>query len=167
MSLYKKNFRTQIDHRIKSDCLLYRAYSKEEFQERREEVESEIATTKISLSEARIEQFDIEGALTYAANFIKNLGRHWFDLSPELRPRFQKLLFPAGLPYDREKGFRTAKLGLIYELNSAFDGTKSSLVDLRGIGPRSSACHALTLPLSYRPKKLLHTYRVQHRASHK
>lgn len=59
---------------------------------------------------------------------IKNFRWHCFDLSQDLRPRFQKLLFPAGLPYDREKGFRTAKLGLIYELNAVFDGTKSSLV---------------------------------------
>jgi len=100
------------------------SYDKEEFRERKEGVEKEIAATKISLSESRIEQFDIEGALTYATNFIGNLGRQWFDLPPQLRPRFQKLVFPEGIPYDRAKGFGTAKLGLIFNLNRQYLGKK-------------------------------------------
>ena len=56
------------------------SYTKDNFAERKEEIENEIAATKISLSEARIEQFDIEGALTYATSFIRDLGRQWFDL---------------------------------------------------------------------------------------
>lgn len=102
------------------------SYSKKEFQERKEEVENEIAATKISLSESRIEQFDIEGSLTYATNFITNLGRQWFDLPPRLRPRFQKLVFPEGIPYQRNKGFGTAKLGLIFNLNQQFENRKFS-----------------------------------------
>jgi hypothetical protein len=44
-------------------------------------VENEITAAKISLSEARIEQFDIEAALSYANQFIRNLDRQWFDLT--------------------------------------------------------------------------------------
>lgn len=109
------------------------SYTREEFQERKEEVENEIAATKISLSETRIDQFDIEGVLTYATNFIRDLGRQWFDLSPQLRSRFQKLIFPEGLSYQRNKGFGTAKLGLIFELNRQFDNKKSLLVDYLGL----------------------------------
>lgn len=76
---------------------------------------------------------DIEGALAYAMNFIRNLGRQWFDLSPQLHSRFQKHVFPEGIPYDRRKGFGTTRLGLIYELNRRFAGEKSALVDLLGI----------------------------------
>lgn len=115
------------------------SYSKEEFQERKEEVENEIVATKISLSETKIEEFDIKGALTYATNFIKNLGRQWFDLSPQLRPRFQKLIFPEGIPYHRRKGFGTAKLGLIFEINRQFGAKKSEVVDLVGFEPTTPA----------------------------
>ena len=80
------------------------------------------------MSEARIDQFDIEATLNYAIKFITNLGRFWFDLKPELRPRFQQLVFPDGLPYTREQGFGTAKLGLIYEIYQASKGKKSALV---------------------------------------
>lgn len=115
------------------------SYSKEEYLERKEEIENEIATTKISLSEARIEQFDIEAAVSYAINFIQKIDRQWFDLSPEYRPRFQNLIFPEGIPYSREKGFGTAKLGLIYTMNLDFAMQKSSLVGREGIEP-SKAC---------------------------
>jgi len=111
------------------------SYDKKEFQERKEEMENEIAATKISLSESRIEQFDIEGALTYATNFISNLGRQWFDLPPQLRPRFQKLVFPQGIPYNRQKGFGTAKLGLIYTLNQKKLTKKSQVVVFAGRNP--------------------------------
>ncbi len=112
----------------------------------KEEVENEIAPAKISLSEPLIEQFDIESALTYATNFISNLGRQWFDLSPQLRPRFQNLVFPKGIPYDREKGFETAKLGLIFNLNQEFlevkFGQKSQVVDPEGFEPSTPSLPA-------------------------
>lgn len=56
------------------------SYTTEEFKERKEEIEDQIMATKISLNETRIEQFDIEGSLSYANNFILNLGRQWMDL---------------------------------------------------------------------------------------
>jgi DNA invertase Pin-like site-specific DNA recombinase len=114
-------------------------YSKEEFVERKEGVENELATIKISLSETRIEQFDIEGALIYATTFITNLGRMWFDLSPQLQPRFQRLVFPKGIPYKRGQGFGTTQLGFIYEVNRNTTGEKSQVVCLRGFEPLTSS----------------------------
>ena len=104
------------------------SYTPEEFRERKEEIENKIMTTKISLDETRIDQFDIEGVLSYANNFISNLGRQWLDLANS-QIRFQKMVFPEGISYIRGKGFGTAKLGLIYELNSIYLVDKSCLVD--------------------------------------
>jgi len=87
------------------DCIEDGTYSREDGRERLAEVENQITAMKISLR------------LTYATNFIKNLGRQWFDLPAQLRPRFQKLVFPAGLPYSAVSGYGTTKLGLIYEIN--------------------------------------------------
>jgi len=83
--------------------------------------------TKISLDETRIDQFDIEGVLSYVNNFISNLARQWLDLAI-FHERFQKLVFPEGISYIREKGFGNAKLGLIYELTSIYGSEKSGLV---------------------------------------
>ena len=115
------------------------SYSKEEFQERKEQAENEIAATRISLSESRIEQFDIEGALAYAKQTIKDLPRLWFDLLKQIRPRFQKLVFPRGIPYKRDVELGTAELGLIFELNRQTTASNSTLVPSRGIEPRSTA----------------------------
>ena len=104
-------------------------YTPEEFRERKEVIENKIMATKISLDETRIDQFDIEGTLSYVAKFIRNLGRLWLDLTLS-HERFQKMVFPEGISYIRGKGFGTAKLGLIYEINRTFDGQKSSMVEL-------------------------------------
>jgi len=106
------------------------SYTKEEFLERKQEVENEIAMVKLSLSQSQIESFDIEGVLNYAINFIRNLGRQWLDLSPQLRSRFQKLVFPEGIFYKKGFGFWNQKLGCIYAINQHFNGQKSSLVYL-------------------------------------
>ena len=109
-------------------------YSREEGKERLAEVKNQIIATEIALSEARIERFDVEAAVTFATNFIGDLGRQWFDLPAELRPRFQKLIFPEGLSYSRSNGFGTKKLGLIFELFQEKEGDTPSLVDLMGVG---------------------------------
>ena len=56
----------------------------------------------------------------------------WFDLPHQLRPRFQKLVFPAGYLLDRENGFGTTELGYIYELNRRSITQKTTLVDFSG-----------------------------------
>jgi site-specific DNA recombinase len=110
-------------------------YNAEEFKARKEEVENEIITENISRSESRIDQFDMEAALAYANHFITNISRQWFDCSPQLRARFQKLVFPEGIVYYRKEGFRTAKLGYIYTLNQQFFAQKSHMVDPTGLEP--------------------------------
>ncbi|HOG89505.1 MAG TPA: recombinase family protein [Smithella sp.] len=103
-------------------------YTSEEFRERKEEIENKIMATKISLDETRIDQFDIEGTLTYVNNFITDLGRLWLDLTLS-HESFQKLVFPQGISYTRKEGFGNPQLGLIYELNRTLNGKKSGLVD--------------------------------------
>ena len=104
------------------------SYTKEEFLERKQERDNQMATVKISMSESKTDQFDIEGALAYATSFIRDLSRQWFDLPAEMRPRFQNMIFPEGIPFIRNKGFGTAKLSVIFELNQQSRGSKSHTV---------------------------------------
>ena len=113
-------------------------YTKVQFNDRLAEVENKIMATTISLNETKIEQFDIEATVTYATKFISNLSRIWFDLSPELKPRFQKLVFPEGVFYDKETKFRTTKLGYIYELIQKIESEKPKLIPAVVIIPKSS-----------------------------
>lgn len=133
---YEKQLAVLTEKRKKVfDMLENGSYTREDFQERKVEIDNEIIATKISMSECNIDKLDVEGVLTFATNFINNLGRQWFELSTEIRPRFQKLVFPEGIPYIRGEGFGTAKLGLIYEQNRGFDPKLSLLVPPPGLEP--------------------------------
>ena len=128
------------------------SYTKEEFLERKQEMDNQVAAVKISMAKCKIDQFDIEAALAYATAFLRDLGRQWFDLRPETRPRFQRLLFPDGIPYTRNKGFGTAKLSVIFELNQQSHGSKYHTVDLPGIEPGPRQCECRVIPFYYKPK---------------
>jgi predicted nucleic acid-binding Zn finger protein len=128
------------------------SYTKEEFLERKAELENEIMAVKISLSETKIDQLDIEAAYDYyAVSFIRDLERQWFDISERLRPRFQKLILPDGISYERGKGFGTARLGYIFEVNRRFGEVKSPVVDPGRIGLPPQQCECRVIPLYYGP----------------
>lgn len=115
------------------------SYTKEEFLERKKSVEEEITELNLSLKESRFENIDIENVLTYAIEFILNLDKKWYNLSPDLLARFQKLIFPEGIPYFKNSGFGTTKLGVIFNLNQSFlsdkIAQKSQVVALSGFEP--------------------------------
>ena len=119
----------------------------QKFLERKQKIDNQVAAVKISMSECKIDQFDIEAALSYAIAFVRDLGRQWFDLPAEIGPRFQKLIFPEGIPYTRNKGFGTAKLSVIFELNQQSHGSKYHTVDHGRIELPPPGCKPGALPL--------------------
>ena len=137
----------QIQRKTIFDMIENHVYTPEVGKERLAEKDNQILAAKISLSESRIEQFDIEAAVIYATKFISDVGRQWFDLTPKLRPRFQKLLFPLGLTYDKNLGFGTAKLGLVYSINEQSSADLSYVVDPAVIETASRQCECRVLPL--------------------
>ena len=114
-------------------------YTQEQFKERMAEIDNQVAVAKISLSETRIDQYDIETGIEYAKQAIRDLAKQWLNLAPALRARFQKVVFPQGIAYDRETGFGTVTLGRIFTLNQTYTLTKSPLVDHTGFEPVASS----------------------------
>ena len=55
------------------------------------------ALAELDLSEARVEQFDIDSALAKAISVLNNASALWIDASFEDRVRLQEVLFPQGL----------------------------------------------------------------------
>ncbi|MBI3871830.1 MAG: hypothetical protein HY304_02000 [candidate division Zixibacteria bacterium] len=108
------------------------SYAREEFLARKVVVERELADLSARLEAPQAPAFDAEVALDYALAFIGDLGGQWFRLPPPLRPRFQKLIFPAGIPYSPTDGFGTAQLGLVFNTLREFDASKSRLVHREG-----------------------------------
>jgi site-specific DNA recombinase len=97
--------------------------------------DNEIASKQITMRENNIDKLDIESAVIYASNFISDLPRIWTDLDVDTKKRFQKLIFPEGISFDKKLGFGTAKLGLIYELIGKLESKEANFVVPRGIEP--------------------------------
>jgi len=105
------------------------SYTRDEFQRRHQGVEVELTEARENLASYQVDGFDPTAAFKYAENFVTAWSGQWLELAPESRSRFQHLIFPDGIPYNRDSGFGTAKLGSIYELNQRFVATNSKGVD--------------------------------------
>lgn len=113
--------------------------SEEQFIDQKQPLEEAIIVEKIALNETRIEEWNIEAAISYAVQFMRDLPRQWTDHTLENKQRFQKIVFPEGIIYDKNSGCRTTKVGLIYETLQKISEENVSnfnLVTPRGIEPR-------------------------------
>ncbi len=111
------------------------SYTKEEFQRRKGDLEKEITGTQIALNRLQEEHFDVDKVIDLIANFLLVWWQKWPKFEPSFLARFQKFIFPEGIPYQKNVGFGTAKTCYIFELYQNFVNPKSYLVALRGIEP--------------------------------
>ena len=109
------------------------SYSKEEFKERKFEIDNEMAIVRISMNESKIDQMDVEAVIIYATNFVKHLDRQWVDLEGQQRIKFQKLIFPDGVLYFKGEGFRTTRISLILQKQKTRHDGESLVVTPRRI----------------------------------
>jgi hypothetical protein len=76
------------------------------YEEHRDRLREELTLAELELSDARVEQFDIDSALAEAISVLNNASALWLDASLEDRPRLQEVFFPQGLVWDGA-GFQT------------------------------------------------------------
>lgn len=117
-----------------ADLLEDGSYTREEFFERKQDIETQITAATIALQESSTPAPDPSSALDEALPFIAELGNAWRRLPMDKQPKFQRLVFPDGISYDRELGFGTARLGLIFELFRASSDNNSHVVDSVRLG---------------------------------
>lgn len=121
---------------------LYRAhkFTDQEFLEQKDLVNTQIQQKEVLRDDKRVEEFDMEEALNYCFQFVRQSGKTWRTLEeyPELRARFQNRIFPEKVGFDGEK-FGTKKMSLVYGLNQTSTDQKSQLVTLPGVEPGLTA----------------------------
>tara|TARA_B100000508_G_scaffold60333_1_gene47062 strand:- start:110405 stop:111931 length:1527 start_codon:yes stop_codon:yes gene_type:complete len=112
-------------------------YKDIEFLEQKESINKRIHLNKSLLKEKQFEELNMDEALSFCFDFVRDSSKTWKDLEkqPEHRLRFQKLLFPEKITFDGAK-FGTTKMSLIFEINKKAGADTSKLVTLRGIEPR-------------------------------
>lgn len=109
-------------------------YSDNEFNEQKNLVNQKIYERRQLMDENHIEEFDMEEALNYCFQFVRNTVNTWRRLGYDSKLRFQNNIFPEKISFDGKK-FGTAKLSRIYALNQEYNGKKSHLVTPSGFEP--------------------------------
>jgi hypothetical protein len=59
------------------------------YERQRDKLREDIATVRLELEDARVEEFDLEGVLGFAEYVLCDASRLWFDASLEQRQRLQ------------------------------------------------------------------------------
>lgn len=90
------------------DKLLDATITDEVYKAKNAAIEAEIAIATSEARDAQIDTFDLDATCAKADQVLANLGILWRDAQGDGRRRFEAALFPHGLSYDRETGFRTA-----------------------------------------------------------
>ena len=70
------------------------------YEEQRDKLREELTLAELELSEAQVEQFDIDSALAKAISILNKASALWIDASLDDRLRLQEVLFPQGLVWD-------------------------------------------------------------------
>ncbi len=113
------------------------AYTRDVFQERLAAVDRLIAEARTAVPAAEGAQQDdaprVAETLPNALEAVNAPRAFWHALVPEMRLRFQQLIFPAGIPYGHEWGFGTAELGVFYTVLQRCTSSGSGEVNRRGI----------------------------------
>ncbi len=116
---------------------LYDAHpiDQETYEREHERLRNEIMLAELAASEARTEQIEIESLLEYAEQVLPNAERLWVQLNLDQKQRFQKVLFPAGVTYSRDKGIGTAETCLFFEALPASGAETKEMAPREGFEP--------------------------------
>ncbi len=115
-------------------------YSDDEFLEQKEIINKKMYQKRQLLQDNHIEEFNMEEALNYCFNFVRETSETWIRLKKKSYSntmRFQKQIFPEKIHFDGKK-FGTDKLSLVYKLNQENSTEESNLVTLRRVELRFS-----------------------------
>lgn len=117
------------------DLHLTRKYTDDEFHEQKSKVEERLEQKRRLINEKWAEEYDVNDALDFCFNLVRQTAKTWKELEPASRFRFQNLMFNGGkVPFDGEQ-FGTATLTTVYKLKETSREEKSLLVAPGGIEP--------------------------------
>jgi hypothetical protein len=111
-----------------------RSIDQKTYQEELDRLEEEIALAELNECEVRIDEIDVEAALSLGQFILLNMARLWVELISEQKQRLQQALFPCGVEF-KEGIYRTTRTSMILLDLEAKRASKEDLVALTGIEP--------------------------------
>ncbi len=102
-------------------------YSDDDLRQQKQLIDERIEQKRLSLRTQWSKEVEMNKALEYCFDFIRNASRVWLESNYEHRLRLQRMIFEKPAPFDGEK-FGTPDLSLIYQLKETSLDEKSLLV---------------------------------------
>lgn len=113
------------------DKLLDGTISDETYRARNAQLQTEIAVARVAAHEGEAEPFDTLAAVRLAEHMLSDLATIW-DASDGIgRARFERALFPSGIPWSVSDGVRTAVSGSVFSSIAAIRFDNSQLAPHR------------------------------------
>lgn len=100
----------------------------DDFKEAFAKLRKEIDDREASLTETKLEEFNLDEAVDYVFEYIRSLPANWQNATYEQKIKLQGLIFAEKPIYDYKK-FQTPKLSPILAIKKELALTNSSLVD--------------------------------------
>jgi site-specific DNA recombinase len=104
------------------------------YNEQLDKLNEEIAIAEIEEREARIEELDVQTAVSLGEYVLLNAARLWSEFSLEQKQRLQQVLFPNGVQF-ADGAYRTSSISMIFSRIEEDGFEKQVLVALPGIEP--------------------------------
>jgi site-specific DNA recombinase len=104
------------------------------YQEQLDKLNELIALAEISERDARIEELDVQAAVSFGEFVMLNAPRLWTQLSLEQKQRLQQMIFPRGVHFEGG-AYRTAETSMVFFDLESKPLRKEGLVALTGIEP--------------------------------
>jgi site-specific DNA recombinase len=98
-------------------------------------IEDEVAFVMSDLHVEVMEERELKGVLDFAEHVIKNPARAWAEFNLDQKQRFQKIVFPEAVEFDREQGFGTPSTSLIFRYLRQIQAGESNMAPQRGFEP--------------------------------
>jgi site-specific DNA recombinase len=119
------------------EAYLYeRTIDKETYQDQLDRLRQDITLAEMELTEARVDEIDIEGVINFATVAIGDASRFWIDGSLDQKQRFQRILFPEGVTFDGKR-VGTPATCLAFSYLREVSQRKVSLASRTGVEPVS------------------------------
>ena len=104
------------------------------YQEQLDKLNQEITLADLDEHDARIEEMDLQAAVSFSEFVLLNAARLWFESSLTQKQRLQVAIFPDGVQFENGV-YRTAGTSMFFNSLNTEEFTKEGLVALTGIEP--------------------------------
>jgi hypothetical protein len=115
-----------------------RAIDLETYERQRDRLREELTLVEIDRHGSKVEEFDVEGILSFAERILLRASDLWIQASLEQRQRLQRLFFPEGVAFSGKAFDRTVVTSSLFEYLRPIEVSNENLVDQTGIEPVTS-----------------------------